>query len=109
MNIVINSHGVSLQAENGHFAIVSLDGKKLIPTSEVDTISIGIGTRISSDAVLLALDNEIEVLFNNEMNVPQGRVEKSLLGSVSANRRNQLEFFYSKKSVDWMKELVLIK
>lgn len=109
MDIVIESPGISLQVENENFAIVSHDGKKLIPTDDVDTIKIGKDARISSNAVLLALKNEIEILFNNEMGVTQGRVEKGRMNSVVANRRNQLKFFYSKKSVDWVKQLVAYK
>jgi CRISPR-associated protein Cas1 len=67
------------------------------------------GARISSDAVLLAIESEIDVLFVDGLGMPKGRVWSIKYGSVSDIRRQQLEFLYSPKAVDWVKDLVIEK
>lgn len=109
MDIILNSYGVLLQKENNLFAIKSHEGKKLIPPRDVKSISISKGARISSDAVMLAIDNEIDVFFISSDGMPKGRVWSNQYGSVSTIRKNQLEFTYSPKSVEWIKELVAYK
>lgn len=109
MNIILNSYGVSLQKENNLFCVISHEGKQLIPPRDVSSISISKGARISSDAVLLAIENEIDVFFINRSGVPQGRVWSNHYGSVATIRKNQLEFIYSEKSVQWVKELIAYK
>lgn len=109
MDIILNSYGVSLQKENNLFAVISHEGKQLFPPRDIKSISISKGARISSDAVLLAIENEIDVFFINKQGMPQGRVWSNQYGSVSTIRKNQLEFIYSQKSVTWIKELISYK
>jgi len=109
MEIILNSYGVSLQKEKNLFCVLSHEGKQLIPPRDIKSISVSKGARISSDAVLLAIENEIDVFFINKMGMPQGRVWSNQYGSVSTIRKNQLEFMYSKRSVEWVKELVAYK
>lgn len=109
MNIILNSYGVSLQKENNLFCVISHEGKQLFPPRDVSSISISKGARISSDAVLLAIENEIDVFFINKTGMPQGRVWSNQYGSIATIRKNQLEFIYSPKSVNWIKKLIAYK
>lgn len=109
MDVMLNSFGVSLYKENNLFAVVSPEGKKLLPPSDVKSISISKGARISSDAVLLAIEHEIDILFVNGLGMPQGRVWSIQYGSISTIRKNQLEFIYSERSVAWVKRLIIHK
>ncbi len=109
MHLVLNSFGASIGKENGLFAVSTAAGKQLIAPKDVNTITISKGARISSDAVLLAIEQEIDVMFVNNMGQPMGRVWSVKYGSVSDIRRRQLEFFYSPRSVEWVKELVAEK
>lgn len=109
MEIILNSFGVSLQKENNLFAIITQEGKKLLPPVDIKSISISKGARISSDAVLLAIEHEIDILFINRQGMPQGRVWSIQYGSISTIRKNQLEFIYSEKSVGWVKALIAYK
>ena len=109
MHIILNSFGASIGKENGLFAVSTAEGKQLLAPRDVSTITISKGARISSDAVLLAIENEVDVLFVNNVGQPLGRVWSIKYGSVSDIRRKQLEFFYSPKAVDWVKELVVEK
>lgn len=109
MHIVLNSFGASVGKENGLFAVSTAEGKQLIAPRDVETITISRSARISSDAVLLAIENEIDVLFVNNTGQPVGRVWSVKYGSVSDIRRKQLEFFYSPRAVEWVKDLVVEK
>lgn len=109
MNIVLNSFGATIQKENGLFAISTSEAKQIIHPRDVKTISVTKGARISSDAVLLAIEHEVDVLFVDGLGMPKGRVWSIKYGSVSDIRRKQLEFFYSKAVIPWVKELVLEK
>ena len=109
MNLVLNSFGASIGKENGLFAVSTAEGKQLIAPRDVKTITISKSARISSDAVLLAIEHEIDVMFVNNLGKPLGRVWSIKFGSVSDIRRRQLEFFYSPRSVEWVKDLVVEK
>ncbi len=106
MHIILNSFGSSLRKENGLFLIATADGKQLISPEKVRSISISRGAQISSDAALLAIENEIDVFFVEKNGKPTGRVWSVKYGSVSTIRRKQLEFISHPKAVGWIKELV---
>lgn len=103
MDLVINSYGVLVQIENGLFTISSPEGKQSFPPDVVKTISIGKAARITSDVILVAIKNNVDILFVNDMGHPEGRVWSVQYGSISTIRRAQLNFLYSPKSVDWVK------
>lgn len=106
MEIILNSFGTSLQKENDLFVISHKDGTQKIHPSQVKFISISKGARISSDAVLLAIENEIDVLFIDKTGVPQGRVWSVKFGSISTIRRKQADFIFTKNAVDWVKNII---
>jgi CRISPR-associated protein Cas1 len=106
MHLIINSYGASLQKENNLFIISSPEGKQTFPADIVKTISISKSARISSDAVLLAIKNQVDILFVNEIGMPEGRVWSVQYGSISNIRKAQLQFVYSPKMVKWAKEIL---
>ncbi len=109
MHLVLNSFGASVRKENGLFAVSTASVKQMLHPRDVRSISVTKGARISSDAVLLAIENEIDVLFVDGLGMPKGRVWSVKYGSISDIRRQQLEFFYSNGAVEWVKEVVLEK
>jgi len=109
MNLVINSYGTTLQKENNLFVITSPEGKQHFPADVVKTISIGKAARITSDAILLAIKNQVDVLFINSMGQPEGRVWSVQYGSISNIRKAQVNFLYSPSVVTWVKTLIMDK
>lgn len=109
MNLVINSYGTTLQKENGLFLITTPEGKQTFPPDVVKTISISKAARITSDAIILAIKHQVDVLFINELGMPEGRVWSVQYGSISSIRKAQLNFLYSTKSVKWVKDLICRK
>ncbi|HMQ83994.1 MAG TPA: CRISPR-associated endonuclease Cas1 [Saprospiraceae bacterium] len=110
MHIILNSYGTTLQTQQGRFVIHTQDdGKQFIPPEQIRSISISKGARVSSDAVLLAIEHEIDLLFIDGTGMPKGRVWSVQYGSISTIRKSQLEFIFSPKAVDWVKELLSFK
>lgn len=109
MNLVINSYGATLQKENNLFVITTAEGKQTFPPDTIRTISINKSARITSDAILLAIKNQVEVLFVNEMGEPEGRIWSVQYGSVSNIRKAQINFLYSPAVVAWVKDLITTK
>lgn len=106
MDLVINTFGTSLQVENQLFLVVHSDGRQLIDPDKVRSILIGKGAKISSDAALLAIAREVEVLFVDGTGKPAGRIWSVKYGSVSTIRRKQLAFTSGQAAVKWIRELV---
>ncbi len=106
MELVLNTFGTSLQVEDGLFLVVHKDGKQTVEPTKVKSILISKGARISSDAALLAIENEIDVMFVDKMGKPAGRVWSIKYGSVSTIRRKQLDFIYSPHAVKWIKDII---
>lgn len=106
MELIINTFGTSLSRDNEAFQIVHKDGKQRVPAQGISSIQISRGAQITSDAVLLAIENEIEVLFMDKTGNPIGRIWSPKYGSVSTIRKGQLTFTFSKDAVTWIKEVV---
>jgi CRISPR-associated protein Cas1 len=62
MNVVLITfaHHYSVKRK---FLVTTKDGKQMLSPQKIKSISISKGAKISSDAALLAIENEIEVLF----------------------------------------------
>lgn len=109
MDLILNSFGTSLNRDNECFVILHKDGKQRLSTDGITSIHISRGAQITSDAVLLAIEKEIEILFMNKSGEPVGRVWSNKYGSVSTIRKGQLNFTFSNDAIDWIKELICQK
>lgn len=106
MDLVLNTYGVSLNRDGDCFVITSADGRQRIPTVGISSIQVSRGAQITSDAVLLAIENEIEILFMDRTGKPMGRIWSPKYGSVSTIRKGQLNFVYSKDAITWIKKII---
>lgn len=104
MQIVLNSFGCALTRDNDGFVIATADGSQRIPVKDIDSIHVSKGAQISSDAVMLAVENEIEILFADRIGNVVGRVWSPKYGSISTIRKGQLNFVFGKEAVQWIKE-----
>ena len=109
MELILNTFGVSLNRDNEGFVINTRDGKQRIPAVGIDSIQISRGAQITSDAVMLAIEKEIEVMFMDKTGKPTGRIWSPRYGSISTIRKGQLNFTYSHNAVEWIKEVLLKK
>ena len=106
MELVINNFGVSLSRDNEGFVIANTDGKQRIPASGISSIQISRGAQITSDAVMLAVEREIDVVFSDKSGKPIARIWSPKYGSVSTIRKGQLSFTFSSDAVGWIKKVL---
>lgn len=109
MHLIINSYGATLQKENNLFVISTPEGKQSFPPDMVKTISVSKAARITSDAILMAIKYQVDVLFVNDMGEPEGRVWSIQYGSISTIRKAQVNFLYSPAATPWVKKIILQK
>ena len=106
MELVLNTFGTSLSRDNEGFVITHKDGKQRIPAIGIKSIQISRGAQITSDAVMLAIENEIEVLFMDKTGNPVGRVWSPRYGSISTIRKGQLNFTFTRDALVWIKDII---
>ncbi len=109
MELILNTFGVSLNRENDGFVITSKDGRQRIPADGIKSIQISRGAQITSDAVMLAVEREIEVLFMDRSGNPIGRIWSPRYGSISTIRKGQLNFTFTHDALVWIKGVIMQK
>src|SRR5574344_2798991 len=109
MELILNTYGVALNRDNDGFVITSGESKQRIPIIGIDSIQISRGAQITSDAVLLAIENNIEIIFVDKTGEPMGRVWSPKYGSISSIRKGQLNFTFTKDAAIWIRDIICKK
>nr|WP_294077090.1 CRISPR-associated endonuclease Cas1 [Prevotella sp. UBA5379] len=109
MELILNTYGVSLNRDNEGFVVTTKDGKQRIPSDGIKSIQISRGAQITSDAVMLAVEHEIEIIFMDRSGNPIGRIWSPKYGSISSIRKGQLNFTFTHDAVDWIKSVIAQK
>lgn len=103
MQIHIDTFGTSLHRKENAFEVWKKGETQKLAPSKVKSIVLSKGAKISSDAILLAIENEIDVVFVDRGGMPKGRVWSHKYGSISTIRKNQVLFAKSIQATDWVK------
>lgn len=90
MKLVINTPGTYVHKSGECFLMERREEKKEISAKKIEQILITTHAAISTDAIELALDNNIDIVFLRNTGQPFGRIWHSKLGSISTIRRKQL-------------------
>jgi CRISPR-associated protein Cas1 len=110
MQIYLDSYGAQLGVKNGMFFIEPKNTEaKSFAVHKVSTIFLTKGTSVSTDAILLALENDVKIIFLDTIGRSIGQVWNGKLGSISTIRKNQAIFTQSIKGVDWIRQIVIQK
>ncbi len=90
MKLILNTPGLYL-CKRGECFQIQTDGEKQdISARKVDQILITTRAALSTDAIELALENNIDIVFLKSTGKPLGRIWHSKLGSITTIRRKQL-------------------
>lgn len=108
MELILNTYGIAVNRDNNGFVISNADGAQRIPIEGLTSIQIYQGVQITSDAIMLAIENEIDVVFIQK-GTPVGRVWSPKYGSISTIRKGQLNFSFSHDAVEWIKQVIIKK
>ena len=106
MEIVINTYGTSVNRDNEGFVISTPDGRQRVPVDGVTALRVTNGAQLTSDAIMLAIEKEIEIIFMTRHGDTLGRVWSPKYGSISTIRKGQLAFTYSIGALEWIKQVL---
>ncbi|MBM4141928.1 MAG: CRISPR-associated endonuclease Cas1 [Nitrospira sp.] len=109
MQLVINTYGSYLRKQGDCFLVKNEDKVFEVSVKKVDSIMITTSAYLSTDALKMAIENNIDVIFLDEFGDPYGRVWHSKLGSTVLIRRKQLEISNTEKGLELAKEWVITK
>ena len=109
MELILNTYGLSLNRDNEAFVITQKGERHRIPVDDVKSIQISRGAQITSDAVMLAVEHEIDVVFMDKGGHPIGRIWSPRYGSISTIRKGQLNFTSSHAALEWIKGVITQK
>ncbi|MEM9981307.1 MAG: CRISPR-associated endonuclease Cas1 [Bacteroidota bacterium] len=115
MRITVNTYGTYLHVKNKMFEIrvpqkeVKKAASHFYAAHKIKSIVLSTGTALSSDAVRLAMQYNVDIVFTEGDGHPLGRVWHSKLGSTTKIRKKQLETSLSKKGVIYVKEWLSTK
>ena len=110
MQLVINTLGSCLRKSGERFQIVA-DGREFaVSAQKVQSILITTGVMLTTDAIQLAIDNNIDIVFLTAAGDPYGRIWQTRMGSTAAIRRRQIEAADSTEGfgfvLDWIRAKV---
>lgn len=91
MQLVINTYGAYLSRRGELFQVKVAEKTTEVSARKVQSILISTGAAFSTDAVQLAVEKNIDILFLDKYGDPFGRVWHGRPGSTTAIRRMQLE------------------
>lgn len=108
MQIYLNTYGTYLHVKDDMFEI-KIPHKDAEPTKQhiaahkISSIIMSVSAALSTDAVRLALTNNIDIIFTQPDGHPMGRIWHSKLGSTTRIRKRQLEASLAEEGVNWTK------
>lgn len=91
MQLVINTFGACLRKQGERFLVRAEDRELAVSAHKVTSILVTTGVLLTTDAVRLAVENNIDIVFLSPEGNPYGRVWQTRLGSTATIRRRQLE------------------
>ncbi|MGC9366068.1 MAG: CRISPR-associated endonuclease Cas1 [bacterium] len=106
MELIINTYGSYLHKSGDCFKIKVEDKVHEISCKKVSSILISTGAYLSTDAIQMAMENNIDIVFLDKFGNPFSRVWHSKLGSTTLIRRKQIEISNSvagmKYALEWI-------
>jgi CRISPR-associated protein Cas1 len=109
MQLILNKRGGSLAVKNGRFWVRIGDQEHFIAAPQIKTIEIHSSTKLTFEAISLAIENQIDLQFIDRKGFPFGRVWSNRFGSISTIRKNQVNFAATKSAPTWIKGMLIRK
>ncbi len=110
MQLVINTPGAYLHRRDAMFAVKANEQHRDFSVYKVSSILISTAASISTDAIKLAIEHNIDVIFLDKYGEPYGRLWHSKPCSTTLIRRRQLEIAEIESGLDlvvsWIKQKI---
>ncbi|MCF7859689.1 MAG: CRISPR-associated endonuclease Cas1 [Candidatus Cloacimonetes bacterium] len=109
MELYLNTYGTYLHKSGSMFEVKIGDEKKCISAQRVSSIVISNAAQITTDAIQLALEYNIDIIFLDQFGDPYGRIWFPKLGSTTFIRRRLLEIYEHDEGLEYVKNWVAQK
>jgi CRISPR-associated protein Cas1 len=109
LQLVINTFGASLRKQGDQFLVQAGDRRFAVSAHKVRGILIATAVQLSTDALHLATEHNVDVVFVDRSGDPFARVWQTRMGSTAAIRRRQLEVAEGIEGLELAREWVLAK
>ncbi len=114
MQLYLNTYGLYLHIKDALFEVrLPQEGggyeKRHFAAHKITSIVMTTSAALSTDAVRLALTNNIDIIFADSSGFPIGRVWHSKLGSTTAIRKAQLEASLGPLGVNCITDWLIVK
>ncbi len=109
MILEISTHGSTLKRDHDSFLIQNTDGKKEIPAEKVEAIIISSNAFVSTQAIKLCLEKQIQLVIAEWSGKPVGRFWASTSGKSTEIRRMQYANLESKIGLEISRHIVTTK
>lgn len=109
MQLIIDGFGKKLSRQENAFIVFSKDGRKKLSPGKIKSIIMTRGTMLTTDAIVLAIENGIDIQVTDSSGDTVGRLWSHRFGSISTIRKKQLEFSSGPDRVLWVIELISLR
>lgn len=109
MQLVLDTAHVTLSKKNGVFHVEGEKGARSIGPGKISSIAVTATVTIVSDAIILAVENGIPILFFDRMGKSKARMWSPYFESIATLRRQQVHFAESPEATAWMIDLFELK
>jgi CRISP-associated protein Cas1 len=109
MQLILDTEGLFLNAYRGAFQIKKDDIVKRISPKKITSIAITANVLIQSAAVKLAVENQIPILFFDNIGKAKALLWSPYFENIATLRRQQIGFANSTKATEWFIDLFELK
>lgn len=109
MHIIIDTEGALIEKHQNMFRISQGGQVKTISPETIQSISILKPASITTPAILLAAENNVQLVFFDQYGKPMARMWSPYFGSIATIRRNQLRFCEAAEGIVWVMQLFQLK
>ena len=106
MELYLNTYGTYLHRKGTMFEMKIGEEKKSVSAQRISTIVISNAAQITTDAIELALEHNIDILFLDKYGDPYGRIWFPRMGSSTYIRRKLLEVYSQDSGLKYVKSWV---
>jgi len=109
MELHLNTFGSFIRKKDEMFEVSIEDKKVKLAPEKISSIVISNAATITTDAIQLAMDYNIDIVFLDKYGSPYGRVWFPKIGSTVLIRRRQLEMLSDSTGLQFIKERIVLK
>lgn len=109
MQLVLDTPKLQLTKKAGLFEVIGEKSKREISPAKLTSIAITAPVILHSDAIVLAIKNQIPILFFDRIGKVRARLWSPYFENIATLRRQQVRFAESVEGGTWMVDVFMLK